>query len=505
MLNADLQNLKPGKLFARKVKSAKEDLRHLFDNASLKQPVDPARAPGDSISATSLVGTPSSLVPSSSPVPALLDDQDDQDDDDHFHCLTVVAQSWLDFERLFTRRRALPDPTIDEARHDFCQALVQSFSDHSPVASSLEDGDTPLQVPPSPGNLVDLSSAHPTSLIFSPPSPAIALANQKIVCSFESTAPENPAQSPEFSDEDLKREFDRFSFDSSQEEEWTSELDSKKQNAINRTLSDMKRKLAVPVPKLSSYFSDDSLADSAAHWTLVNPQASCSGASSKVADNSSIYSADQEDEVDGEDEPIAVSPPDSPVCTDAATVDVDAAIIPPFPAEPRPSSQMYDLTSNGSSPRIAHIEDETDSVWQVLAVHVPTPLARIPEESFADEYEIEATAQPPPLSFGRPISEYRKQLHLKRQCTSLLDDIDQVDSKPAAPLAEGTECPEAASSEVGSSFPTTTDTDSDPTSSSVVSFKVSFQTYPEKTLRRVRKFADLKVSFWSDRARCNYL
>lgn len=504
VLSADLQ--RPGKLLARKVKSAKEDLGHLFNNTSAKQPVDLVSAPGDS-TAPSLVGTPSSLDSSSSPainVPALLDDQDD-DDNNHLHSLVVVAQSWLDFERLFPRRRAPSDPTIEEARRGFCQALVQLVSDRPSAVSPPQresDPRTPVRAPNErhaspPGS--SLPSACPASPASSSASSGTTLANQttRTICPFESTAPEKPARSPEFSDEDLERDFDAFSFHSSQEEEWTSEVESRRQNAFNRALSDMKRQLAVPVPTLSSHFSDDSLADSAAHQTLVNPQASRLRVDGTVDDDAgSTYSADLEDEAD-QDESTVVLPPDPTILTDVPTADVDAAPISPFPAEPVLSSQTCDLITRVSpSPTVAHTEDGTD-IWQELAAYVPTLLTSITEESFADEYEIEAIAQQPPLPFGRPISEYRRRVRSRRQCASLLDYTDQA--KPAAPRAEGTGSSEVALLDVGaSSFATTTDTDLDPSPSSVVSFEVS-----ERTLRRVRRFTDLKVSHRSDGAHCN--
>jgi hypothetical protein len=487
VLNADLHKLKPRGLIARKVKSAKEDLRQLFDDASLKQRVETARGSSDSISTelacsttASNVGNFNSLDSSSSlavSVPAHSDEQDEEDGD-YLRCLTAVARSWLDFEPLFSRCRALSDQTIEEARHDFCQALVQSFSDRSPTAS-------PLQVSQSSGSLVDFPSFHPacSSPGYSPAPSATTLANQTTLTfrPFESMIPEKRAQSPEFSDEELQREFDEFSFHSSQEEEWTSEVESRKQNAMNRALSDMKRALAIPVPRLSSHLSDDSLADSAAHRTLVNSQTPCSGICSQEADNSSSYAADEEDEADEDDESLSLF--DSPVST--ATPDVDAAIIPTCPAILWLSSQMDDPTSgerqDNPDPMVADIEDGTDNVWEVLATHVPRLLTRISEESLADEYEIEATAQPPPLSFSRPISQYRTILRFRH-----LDHMDQVDPTPAAPLAEGTGSSEAAPSNAGTSFAATKDTENDPTPSPVVN--------PGKTLRRMRKFMDLKVS-----------
>ena len=491
MLNADLHKLKPRELIARKVKSAKEDLRQLFDDASLKQRVETARGSSDSISTElacsttgSNVGNFGSLDSSSSLSVSVPADSDEQDEEyeDHLRCLTVVAQSWLDCERLFSRCRALSDQTIEEARQDFCQALVQSFSDCSLTAS-------PLQVSQSSLGLVDSPSFHPTcsSPEYSPAPSATTLANQTTLTfrPFESMVPEKPAQSPEFSDEELRREFDEFSFHSSQEEEWTSEVESRKQNAMNRALSDMKRKLAIPVPQLSWYLSDDSLVDSAAHRTLVNPQTPCSGIFSQEADNSSSYAADEEDEADG-DESVSVSPFNSPICT--ATLDVDAAISPTCPAKRSLSSQMDDPTSDEKQdepdPRVADIEDGIGNVWEVLATHIPRLLTRISEESLADEYEIEATAQTPPLSFRRPISQYRTIL--RHQCSSFLDHMDQVDSTPASPLVEGTGSSEVAPSNAGTSFATTKDTEDDPASSPVVN--------PGKILRRTRKFTDLKVS-----------
>ena len=492
MLNTDLQKLKPRELIARKVKSAKEDLRQLFDNASLKQPADIAVGPSDSSPAELACSTTasdvnrfSSLDSLSSPAVSVPDNSDDEDED-HVRRLIVVAHGWLDFERLFSRCRAAPDQTIEGARHDFCQALIQSFSDSSPTAS-------PLQVPQSSDNLADFPSFHPicSSPGYSPAPSAITLANQTSLTlrPFESMVPEKPAQSPDFSDEELQREFDEFSFHSSQEEEWTSEVESRKQNAINRALSDMRRKLAVPVPRLSRYFSDDSLADSVARQTLVD-QTPCSGIFSQEADNSSSYAADEEDEADEDDEsfPVPVSLLDSPVCT--ATPVVDAAIIPTLPATLSPSLQMDDPTSDKTQDdpdlRVADIGDGSDNVWEVLATHVPRLLTRISEESLADEYEIEATAQSPPLSFRRPVSQYRAILRFRHQRTSLPDHVDRVDYMPASPLAEGTGSSSPAPSSRGISFAATEDTENDPTTSTVVN--------PRKTLRRMRKFVDLKVS-----------
>ncbi|KAF8553059.1 hypothetical protein OG21DRAFT_1485711 [Imleria badia] len=482
VLNADLRKLKPKELIVGRVKSAKDNLRQLFDGASLRQRAEPARGSSDSISTepacsttASNVGTSGLLDSSSSlavSVPAPLDEQDE--DEDHIHRLISVAQSWLDFERLFSRRRARSDQTIDseEARHDFCQALVQSFSDHSLVAS-------PPQAPQSSSNLADLPSFRPicSPTGYSPAPSATTLMDQTAVTLhlFDSTVQEKPAQSPEFSDEELRREFDEFSFHSSQEEDWTSEVESRKQNAMNRALSGMKRQLAVPVPRLSSYVSDDSLADSAAHRTLVNPQPACSSVFSED-DNSSSYSADQEDEVEEDSKSVSLSititPPDSPVCS--ATLVVDVAIIPTCSTELLLSSQMDDPTSDEEQddpePRAELLEDGTDNVWEVLATYVPRLLTRISEEPLAVEYEIHATAQPP-VSF-------------KRQRTTLLDHMDQADSTPAATLAEGTGSSGATSSNAGPPLVATTGTEDDPISSSVLN--------PTKTLRRVRKFMDLK-------------
>ena len=486
MLNADLHKLKPRELIARKVKSAKEDLRQLFDDASLKQRVEPASQPSGSISTelpcsgtASNAGNFSFLDSLPVSVAAPLDEQ--AEDEHHIHRLTTVAQAWLDFERLFSHPRAPCDPTVEGARHDFCQALVQSFSDRSPPASPLQSFD-----------LIG-SSFHPicASAGYSPAPSATTLANQTTVtfCPFESVVPRKPAQSPEFSDEELQREFDQFSFHSSQEEEWTSETESRKQNAMNRALSDMKRRLAVPVPRLSSYFSDDSLADSAAQQTLADPPVLYSGVFSQETHDGSTYSADQEDEGEEDDESVSLSgsPPDSLVCT--PMLDVNATVLLTYPAELSLSSQVNDPTSNETQdspgPRVTDGEDGTDNVWEVLAAYVPQKLTGISEESLADECEIEATGEPP-LSFRRPIFQYRRNLRFRHQCTSLFDYMDQVDSKSATPLTEGTGSPDAATSSVETSFATAVDTDSDSCSSSVVN--------SGKTLRRVRKFMDLKVA-----------
>ena len=495
MLNIDLHKLKPKELIARRVKSAKDDLRQLFDGASLKQRVEPVPVP----------------APSS--------------DEDHIHRLATVAQSWLDFERLFSRRRALSNQTIAEARHDFCQALVQSFSGHSPAASPpqvLQRSSSPTGLP-SP-RLIRPSPEH------SPAPSATTFMDQTAVAFplFDSMLQEEPVPSPEFSDEELQREFDEFSFHSSQEEEWTSEIESRKQNAMNRALSDMKRQLANPVPRLSSYFSDDSLADSAAHRTLVNPQPACSSAFSEKDGSSSSCSADQEDEVEDSMSvslSIAITPPESPVCI--TTLVVDAGIVPLCPVELSLSSQMDDATldeelecegstghggttaasttsvvvqtgdssesqaSSVPSSRCSALGRGTscmDNVWEVLATYVPRLLTRISEESLADEYEIHATAQPP-VSFRRPMSQYRKLLWFRRQCTSLFDHLDQVDSTLVTVLAEVPESSEAASSSnAGRPLAVTTGTEDGPISTLVVN--------SVKTLRRARKFMDLKVSYF---------
>ena len=491
MLNTDLQKLKPRELIARKVKSAKEDLRQLFDNASVKQPAGTAIGPSDSSPAEPACSTTasnvsrfSSLHSLSSPAVSVPDNSDDEDEG-HVRRLIVVAHGWLDFERLFSRCRAAPDQTIEGARHDFCQALVQSFSVSSPTASP--------QVPQSSDNLADFPSFHPicSSPGYSPAPSASTLANQTSLTlrPFESMVPEKPAQSPDFSDEELQREFDEFSFHSSQEEEWTSEVESRKQNAINRALSDMKRKLADPVPQLSRYFSDDSLTDSVARQTLVD-QTSRSGIFSQEDDNSSSYAADEEDEADEDDGSVSVSVSllDSPVCT--TTPVVDAAIVPTLPATFSPSCQMDDPTSDETQDDpdlgVADIGDGTDNVWEVLATYVPRLLTRISEESLADAYEIEATAQSPPLSFRRPLSQYRAILRFRHQWTSLPDHVDRVDYMPASPLAEGTGSSSPAPSNGGTSFAATEDTENDPTSSTVVN--------PRRALRRMREFMDLKVS-----------
>ena len=493
MLNTDLNKLKPRELIARKVKSAKEDLRQLFDNASLKQPAETARGPSDSSPAEPACSTTasnvsrfSSLHSLSSPAVSVPDNSDDEDED-HVRRLIVVARGWLDFERLFSRCRAAPDQTIEGARHDFCQALIQSFSDSSPPS--------PLQVPHSSDNLTNFPSFHPScsSPEYSPAPSASTLANQTSLTLWpsESTVPEKPAQSPDFSDEELQREFDEFSFHSSQEEEWTSEVESRKQNAINRALSDMKRKLAVPVPQLSRYFSDDSLTDSVARQTLAD-QTPRSGIFSQEDDNSSSYAADEEDEADEDDESVSVSVSvsllDSPVCT--TTPVVDAAIVPTCPATLSPSRQMDNPTSDETQDDpdlgVANIGDGTDNIWEVLATHVPRLLTRISEESLADEYEIEATVQSPPLSFRRPLSQYRAILRFRHQRTSLPDHMDRVDYVPASPLAEGTGSSSPAPSNGGTSFAATEDTQNDPTTSTVMN--------PRKSLRRMEKLMDLKVS-----------
>ncbi|KAN0078135.1 hypothetical protein V8E55_010192 [Tylopilus felleus] len=396
VLNADLHKLKPKELIARRVKSAKEDLRQLFDNATAS----------DSGISSSLDSSVSLAVS----VPTPLDEKD-EDDEDHIHRLTAIAQSWLDFERLFSQSRSRFDQTIEEARHNFCQALVQSLSDHSPVASPLQFS----------SDLADLPSFDPVSSLpgYSPAPSFTTWTNQTtITCpQFESSVLNGkPNQLPEFSDEELQREFDKFSFHSSQDEEWTSEVESRKQNAINRALLDMKRKLAFPVPRLSSYFSDDSLADTAAQQTFVNPPPSCSSVSCKGDDNDSSYSADKEDETEDNDKSVSLSttPPDSPVGAPLPVVD-DAAkqADPEFGAE--------------------HIDDGIENVSEALAPYVPRFLTCIPEESLADEYENEPITEPPALSFRRPGSQYRKISSFTRQCTSILDPIyENENSSPVA-------------------------------------------------------------------------
>ncbi|KAG9312522.1 hypothetical protein JVU11DRAFT_6917 [Chiua virens] len=294
VFSADISGFSPRQLIARKVKSAKDDLRQLFDGASSKQRVEPARRPSDTELASS--------APVSRARQPNSPDPEDEQVEDHFRCLTATAQAWLDFERLFSRRRSLLDSKVEEARHEFCQALVQSFSDQPP------------QVPRSS---VDAPSSLPSSAVSSS-------------VQFESAASEE-RQPPEFSDEDLAREFDEFSFHSSQEEDWTSEVESRKQNAMNQVLSDMKRKLAVPIPKLSSYLSDNSLADSVAHQ--ANPRSP-----SKNADNVSFYSPD-DDETDGDHHSL----PDSPVFTDTLMLDIDATASPPLSfAQASPHDASYD-------------------------------------------------------------------------------------------------------------------------------------------------------------------
>ena len=592
MLNADLHKLKPKELIARRVKSAKEDLRQLFDNASLKQRVEHTRSPSGSVSAeiasprratlsreveipsvsldnvallgeASSVGieplagsrcpymdrrskrsskkikveaerrdeggaaTPSDFGTSSSldnvslkhcleparppdgcieftssrtasdsgisssldssvslavSVPTPLDEKD-EDDEDHIHRLTAIAQSWLDFERLFSQSRSRFDQTIEEARRNFCQALVQSLSDHSSVASPLQFS----------SDLADLPSFDPVSSSpgYSPAPSFTTWTNQTtITCpQFESSVLNGkPNQLPEFSDEELQREFDKFSFHSSQDEEWTSEVESRKQNAINRALLDMKRKLAFPVPRLSSYFSDDSLADIAAQQTFVNPPPSCSSVSCKGDDNDSSYSADKEDETEDNDKSVSLSttPPDSPVGAPLPVVD-DAAV-PACPAKLCLSSQMDDPTPNEkqADPEFGaeHIDDGIENVSEALAPYVPRFLTCIPEESLADEYENEPITEPPALSFRRPGSQYRKISSFTRQCTSILDPIYEVDSAPTAPLAEGTGPSEVALSDAGTSAATT---DAENENSSPVA-------NTGKTLRRVGNFVDLRVS-----------
>ena len=467
VLNADFQGLKPGKLFARKVKSTKDDLKHLFNQASRQHRVERAGAPTNSISmepvcstATSDVNMTRSLGPSSSSsptfaVPAL---SDEDEDEGYLHSLTAVAHRWLTFEQLFPRRRALSNPTIEEARHDFCQALIQSFPDHLPR-------DISSQVSPSSEDSVGPTLLDHASMV-SPPASSRSVVGEK---------------SPEFSDEELQREFDNFSFHSSDEEEWTSEIESRKQNTFNRMLLGMKRELAIPIPKLSAYFSDDSLADSAAHRTPANPQVPCSVASSEISDESSIYSADQEEESDEDEESVADSLPDSLSRSDTLTT---------FP--PSTTPPLFDAreTQDSTTPSIAYVADEIDDVWKALATHVPRLLTRISEESLADEYEVEATGQAPPLSFRRPISQYRERLQPGPKCTSLSNCMD---SKPVVPSVGGTELSETEPSDTEPSPFTTTTTDNGLRSSSVASLEVSFQNF--RTLRRARKFTDLKVSY----------
>lgn len=123
-----------------------------------KQQVEPAGRPSNSISVELTcsktfcsVSTSSSLDSSSSlvnSVPAT-SGEEDEEDKDHLRCLTVVSQSWSDFDRLSPQCRTLFDQTIEEVRHDFCQTLVQSFSDRSPSVAGISL------------NLLAISSTYP--------------------------------------------------------------------------------------------------------------------------------------------------------------------------------------------------------------------------------------------------------------------------------------------------------------------------------------------------------
>ncbi|KIJ19403.1 hypothetical protein PAXINDRAFT_7889 [Paxillus involutus ATCC 200175] len=216
----------------------------------------------------------------------------------------------------------------------------------------------------------------------------------------------------------FQKEFDNFSFHTVDEEEWTSEAEARKQNALNRLFSSMKRELAIHVPKLSSYFSDDSLADSATRAPVkVRVPRRCESAREREFDNCSFYSADEEDESEGEgeggegEESSVITAPESPLPA-SEVPGADKAIVPTCHSAPSPSSQTdVSVTVEQQDLRDPGAEipaDGTSDVWQLLAAHVPTLLTRISEESLADEYEIEAIAQPPPLSFKRPSPPYAR-------------------------------------------------------------------------------------------------
>ncbi|KAF8840296.1 hypothetical protein BDN67DRAFT_659423 [Paxillus ammoniavirescens] len=395
LLHTDLT--RPRDVVVRKVRSVKADFKQLF-----KVPSEAARG----LSCTNLPKKRDELA---QPAPTY---GSGEEDPDYLCSAAAAAQSWIGPSTLLPRRHVVgADDMIEKAQSAFSQAFVDLYAGGSSISSPEKQSPLPSSSP------IDLTHSFPSSLsdpplTFASAPSSISLPSRQIDALL--SLPSRPkvtetgtgVRSAEFSDEEFQKEFDNFSFHTVDEEEWTSGVEARKQNELNRLFSSMKRELAIPVPKLSSYFSDDSLAESATR-ALVKVQAPCrrESAREREFDNCSFYSADEEDEGEdvcdgghGEGERVSV------------TSAPESAIVSACHSAPSLSSQLdisvtvkqRDLRDPGAEIP----EDGTSDVWQLLATHVPRLLTRISEESLADEYEIEVIAQSPPLSFKRPSPPY---------------------------------------------------------------------------------------------------
>ncbi|KIJ07785.1 hypothetical protein PAXINDRAFT_19049 [Paxillus involutus ATCC 200175] len=406
LLHTDIT--KPRDLVVRKVKSVKADFKQLF------------KVPGEAAHGLSCANLPEKRDELAQPAPTY---GSGEEDPDYLCAAAAAAQSWIDLSTLLPRRRVLgADDTIEKERSAFCQAFVELYAGGS--SNSSPEKESPL---PS-SSRTDLTHSFPPSASDHPLSSSSATSSIPLPSSQTDALPTLPSRpkvgtgvrSPEFSDEEFQKEFDNFSFHTVDEEEWTSEVEARKQNELNRLFSSMKRELAIPVPKLSSYFSDDSLADSATRAPVkVRAPRRRESAREREFDNSSFYSADEEDEGEDEEEEReggVLSVPEAPPSPSSHT-DVPVTV------------EQQDLRDPGAEIP----EDGTSDVWQLLAAHVPTLLTRISEESLAEEYEIEAIAQPPPLSFKRPSPPYAR--------AEARDEDQWMTSYATTVVAEDSPCP----------------------------------------------------------------
>ena len=215
LLNANLQGLEPGQLFTCKVKRTKDDPKHLFNHASQQHRVEPPDSifmePERPTVASNLLAR--SLDPSSSPsftVPTF------SDEDDYRHSLIPVAHSWL---LLLSRHRTLIDPTNVKTRHDFCQALSQY---HHALCSLIAG--TPV--------FRESRRRNRTTFCFPGLFPGFLRA-------FTSGA-DNDWLSGRGRPNSRTKIWSNLSSHSSEKEEWTLEVESRKQDAFNKTLSGLK-------------------------------------------------------------------------------------------------------------------------------------------------------------------------------------------------------------------------------------------------------------------------
>ncbi|KIJ69525.1 hypothetical protein HYDPIDRAFT_165043 [Hydnomerulius pinastri MD-312] len=353
------------------------------------------------------------------------------DEVDYLGLLAAAGQSWLDMPDLFSKRRTLGMvDVVEEARNAFCRALGSLCKEETsripPQDSTHESPHTSHVTLPtstkrtsSPTSVLSLSPAPlSTGLQSDPADTAPGPSNRS-----EANAPrETMNTSPSgLSYDDLQLEFDKFSFHTSDEEEWTSEVEERKQNQFNRQLSDMKRSLNDPVPKLSKYFSEDSLAECAKRDGLGEADGD---AVEVELDSSSAYSADDEDwssEVEGVDESLVTTASEPSSCSLDSPTDLPAVLEPTpssplallAPTQPEVSDADNDEGGTHEHARERAIDVGPSDVWKSLATHVRTLLSRISEESLADEYEIEATAQAPPVSFKRPSPPYKRSARVE--------------------------------------------------------------------------------------------